>query len=334
MKTQIELPTIPKENAFNAIRLLFCFIVLLMHVLGNVGISNKYFLDGHMAVCGFFIISGFWVTKSYFNSENIKSFFVKRIKKILPMYYFSVIGFSIICCYFSNLQIGEYFGSEYFKYLFWNSIFLNFMHPDLPGCFNGAAINGALWTIKVEVGFYIILPVIIYIWEKFKSNKGKNIFFLILYALSVLYNIILKKYAVQWHLPQQLAHQLPGFISFFVSGMFIFLNWNWFLKVKKFLILPAFFAFIFRYFTNTEILFPAALAIIIVWAALFFKPLKIIGDNIDFSWGLYLFHFPLMQIIYYSTNGNIKTPLYVAAVTGIAFMLTFVLEKHVKKQLK
>ena len=110
MKTQIELPTIPKENAFNAIRLLFCFIVLLMHVLGNVGISNKYFLDGHMAVCGFFIISGFWVTKSYFNSENIKSFFVKRIKKILPMYYFSVIGFSIICCYFSNLQIGEYFG--------------------------------------------------------------------------------------------------------------------------------------------------------------------------------------------------------------------------------
>ena len=41
MKTQIELPTIPKENAFNAIRLLFCFIVLLMHVLGNVGISNK-----------------------------------------------------------------------------------------------------------------------------------------------------------------------------------------------------------------------------------------------------------------------------------------------------
>ena len=264
------------------------------------------------------------------------------------MYYFSVIGFSIICCYFSNLQIGEYFGSEYFKYLFWNSIFLNFMHPDLPGCFNGAAINGALWTIKVEVGFYIILPVIIYIWEKFKSNKGKNIFFLILYALSVLYNIILKKYAVQWHLPQQLAHQLPGFISFFVSGMFIFLNWNWFLKVKKFLILPAFFAFIFRYFTNTEILFPAALAIIIVWAALFFKPLKIIGDNIDFSWGLYLFHFPLMQIIYYTksfgksniittfapSNGNIKTPLYVAAVTGIAFMLTFVLEKYVQKKIK
>ncbi|MBQ2553046.1 MAG: hypothetical protein II563_09415, partial [Treponema sp.] len=71
METQNELPTIPKENAFNAIRLLLCFIVLLMHALGNVEISNKYLLDGHMAVCGFFIISGFWITKSYFSTNNL-----------------------------------------------------------------------------------------------------------------------------------------------------------------------------------------------------------------------------------------------------------------------
>ena len=334
METQNELPTIPKENAFNAIRLLLCFIVLLMHALGNVGISNKYLLDGHMAVCGFFIISGFWITKSYFSTNNLKAFFIKRIKKIFPMYYISVIGFSLVCCYFSELSIKEYFGLEYFKYLFWNCIFMNFMHPDLPGCFNGAAVNGALWTIKIEIGFYIVLPLIIFIWKKIKSNKGKNIFFLALYVLSVLYTFILKRYAAQWHLPSQLERQLPGFISFFVSGMFIFLNWNLFLKIKNFLIVPSVIVFVVRYFTNTEILFPAAFAIIIVWAALFFKNLKTIGNYIDFSWGLYLFHFPLMQIIFYSAGGNISVPVYIASVTGIAFLLTFILEKYVQKKIK
>ena len=153
METEIELPTIPKENAFNAIRLFLCFVVVFMHSLGNVGISNKYLLDGHMAVCGFFIISGFWITKSYFNSENLKVFFLKRIKKIFPMYYISVIGFSILCLCFSEMTPNDYFGLKYFKYLFWNCIFLNFMHPSLPGCFNGSAVNGALWTIKIEIGF-------------------------------------------------------------------------------------------------------------------------------------------------------------------------------------
>lgn len=334
METQIELPAIPKENAFNAIRLFLCFVVVFLHSLGMVGISNKYLLDGHMAVCGFFIISGFWITKSYFDSENLKVFFLKRIKKILPMYYISVIGFSILCLCFSKMTPNDYFGLEYFKYLFWNCIFLNFMHLSLPGCFNGSAVNGALWTIKIEIGFYIILPVIILILKKIKSNIGKNLFFAVLYIFSVLYNLILKLYAVKWHLPHQLEHQLPGFISFFVVGMFIFLNWNLFLRLKNRLILPAIAIYVLHYFTNTEILFPIALSVIIVWAALLLKKLNCIGKDIDFSWGIYLFHVPIMQILFYSVNGNVNIPVYATSVLGISFMFTFVIEKYLQKKIK
>mgnify|MGYP002856666226 FL=1 len=334
METQIELPTIPKENAFNAIRFILCLVVVFMHTLGNVNIGNKYLLDGHMAVCGFFIISGFWVTKSYFLSENLKTFFIKRIKKILPMYYISVIGISIICVFFSSLSVQEYFGLEYAKYLFWNCLFLNFMHPNLPGCFEGNAVNGALWTIKVEIGFYIILPLIIYFWKRIKSQVGKNIYFIALYVLSVIYNMVLKKYAEQWHLPYQLSYQLPGFISFFVSGIFIFLNWDKFLKFKKWMIIPSIAVYFIRYFTNTEILFPAAFAIIIVWSALVFKKLNFIGKDIDFSWGIYLFHFPLMQMLFYSAEKNVNIPLYVTSVLGIAFMLTYMVEKYIQKKIK
>ena len=332
-ETEFKMPEIPKENAFNAIRFLLCLVVVFSHTLGHFAISNKFFLNGHIAVSVFFIISGFWVTKSYFASKDLKIFFVKRMKKIFPMYYFSVLTFSLICFYFSGLDAKEYFCAEYFKYLFWNFTFLNFVHPSLPGCFSGNAVNGALWTIKIEIGFYIILPVIIFIWRKLKKLQ-KNIFLVALYVLSVAYNMILNSFAEKWHLPTQLSYQLPGFISFFVSGMLIFFNWNFFLKVRNFLIIPAIFLYFLHYFTETEILFPAALAIIIVWAALFFKKLSCIGKEIDFSWGIYLFHFPIMQILFYSSDKNIIAPVFVSAVLGISFMLTFIIEKYIQKKIK
>ena len=53
------------------------------------------------------------------------------------------------------------------------------------------------------------------------------------------------------------------------------------------------------YYKKTEILFPFALAVIIVWASLLCKNLSCIGKEMDFSWGIYLFHFSLMQILYF-----------------------------------
>ena len=285
-----------------------------------------------MAVCGFFIISGFWITKSFLSSKNLKTFFFKRAKKILPMYYFSVIGFSILCVLFSSLNAKEYFSSpEYWKYIFWNGIFLNFMHPSLPSCFSTDAVNGALWTIKVEIGFYIILPLLMWIYEKLKTSTKQNIFFAVLYVLSVAYNLILQKYATKLHLPAQLAHQLPGFISFFVAGMWIFLNYDLFDKIKNYLVVPSVLIYFAHYATKTEILFPAALAVIIVWSAVQFTAFSKIGKEIDFSWGIYLFHFPTMQILYYSifhnTNTVVNAYLYTLCVLALSFMLSYIVEK-------
>ena len=327
-----------KENAFNAIRLFLCLVVVFMHTLGHFGVQNALLLDGHMAVCGFFIISGFWITKSFLSSKNLKTFFFKRAKKILPMYYFSVIGFSILCVLFSSLNAKEYFSSpEYWKYLFWNCIFLNFAHPSLPSCFGGDAVNGALWTIKVEIGFYIILPLLMWIYEKLKTSTKQNIFFAVLYVLSVAYNLILQKYATKLHLPAQLAHQLPGFISFFVAGMWIFLNYDLFYKIRNYLIFPSLLAYFAHYATKTEILFPAALAVIIVWCAVQFKAFDKVGREIDFSWGIYLFHFPIMQILYYSifqiNTEKINAYLYALCTLSLSFMLTYIVEKMSKKKM-
>ena len=49
------------------------------------------------------------------------------------------------------------------RYLGWNLAFLNFMEPALPGVFEAnrfTEINGALWTLKIEVMFYLVLPLL------------------------------------------------------------------------------------------------------------------------------------------------------------------------------
>ncbi len=90
----LTIPMLPKRNNFNFIRLFCCFLVISMHILdlsGTVSVFRPVF-DGHIAVCVFFILSGFWITKSFLSSKNVKEYFIKRSLRILPLYYISVGG--------------------------------------------------------------------------------------------------------------------------------------------------------------------------------------------------------------------------------------------------
>lgn len=160
---------VPKENAFNFLRLIFALIVIYEH---SVLLSESDILPciglRVIAVNVFFILSGFWVTQSYLRSSSIKEYAKKRCVKIFPLYFTVVIFSAILLVCFSTLSARDYFtDSGFIKYLIANLTTLNFIHPTLPGVFEGLAlggsVNGSLWTIKIELGFYIILPLIVYL---------------------------------------------------------------------------------------------------------------------------------------------------------------------------
>lgn len=322
------------DNAFNAVRFFCCIIVILGHCIDISGIQVPYrpIIDMHVAVCVFFILSGFWVTKSFLTTSSIKEYIIKRVKRLLPLYYLTVFLFAIICGFYSDLGLAGYFSNPLlYKYLFWNSIFLNFMCPSLPGVFENAPINGALWTIKVEISFYIILPILIYLLKKFDSAKKRNAFLGGIYVLSVIWNHGLVYISNFIPIPSQLSYQLPGVMSHFVMGMIYLFNWKFLISKKNLFIVPAVIIFSLHYLTNTEILMPVALAMILMWLGTTLFPLKKIGQPIDYSYGMYLFHFPLINIF---TNFGLFTSLGIGGgvicITSISFFMSFIAEKYIQ----
>lgn len=157
-----KLPKIPKENGFHFVRLVCCLIVIYEHVVALSGASIPCLNLRGLAVEVFFVLSGFWVTLSYLKSVSIKEYALKRIRRIFPQYAAVVVLGAVLLFSFSSLEIRAYFSSdEFWKYLVANLCTLNFLHPSLPGVFGGSAVNGSLWTIKIELAFYVMLPIII-----------------------------------------------------------------------------------------------------------------------------------------------------------------------------
>lgn len=166
-KTFISPVKVPEENSFNFLRLVCCLIVIYEHCVVLSGVNFPCYDLRGIAVKVFFILSGFWITQSFLKSDSIKNYAIKRCKKILPQYWLVVLICAVGLSAFSVLSLREYFcNGSFYKYLAANILTLNFIQPNLPGVFEDLAlngsVNGSLWTIKIEIGFYILLPFIVF----------------------------------------------------------------------------------------------------------------------------------------------------------------------------
>jgi peptidoglycan/LPS O-acetylase OafA/YrhL len=287
------------KNCFDFLRFFFAANILLAHLSELSQNENLHFLshfsNAIIGIKGFFVISGFLVAKSYVNTPSIKKYFVKRAKRILPAYVVVILFSTLIFSIFSSFSFSDYFSDiNTYKYVGWNLLFLNFMHPCLPGLFQNnllCSVNGALWTLKIEEGFYVILPLIFYLIKKVKKP------FLILgtlYVLSLIYWFLMDSY---FNKPL-LTKQLPGYLSYFVTGIFLFLNFDFMMKYKRIIFTFSVLILFGFYLLSTQIsiLYPAAFGCIVIVAAYNIPFLNNFGKYGDFTYGLYIYHFPIIQL--------------------------------------
>lgn len=325
------------NNNFHFLRWLFASMVVFAHLSVLPPIEAYQYLysvfSSHFAITGFFVISGFLVSDSLKRSESLKVYYTKRIRRIFPAYYAVIVLFSVLLFFVSSRDIAQYFwNKDFWSYVLWNGLFLNFLAPNLPGVFDEnpvTAVNGSLWTLKIELGFYLILPVWMYVLRRI-GDKGKIILLSAIYLLSITYRYL---FSDVLQLPE-ISRQLPAFLSYFSVGIFFHLYLDYSISQLNRWIVPAMLILLTEYYLlEIEVLKPLCWGIVVMYIAFKIPKLKFFPSRDDYSYGIYLCHFPIIQLFvlmgwFERFNPLIGGFILYAVVVCFAFLLWHTIEKR------
>jgi peptidoglycan/LPS O-acetylase OafA/YrhL len=327
-------PSISRNN-FDLIRLFAASQVAILHVLFYLSWSSHtapviQLLELFPGVPVFFFISGFLISRSYENTGLITDYTRNRALRIFPALHVCVFLNLLLVWvtgYFATVDAG--FWDVVLLYLGKTTIF-QFYNPDFMRHFGDGVLNGSLWTICVELQFYLLTP-IIYALVISERNRSSNIVLISLVVASIIFNRLL--YAIQseydasdyWKLVR--VSFLPWIYMYLVGILaqrnFQFLA-NYLRRHQLLLALPAY--VLYSHFMRTHgfpmdnsmsplLFFPLAA---IVFIAAYSAPdlsRKVLHGQ-DISYGIYIYHVPVMNMfLYYHYKDKL---LY----TGITLLIT------------
>ena len=333
------------SNNFNGIRLVAALLVIIAHSssllgLGYSSIDPTKFLFGigmgRFGVLTFFIISGFLITKSWENKKNTVDFALARILRIYPAAIVVVLLSALVLGpLLTNLPLTVYFNHET-THLYLEDVTLYRMYYYLPGVFETnpmSSINGSLWTLPYEFTCYVFLGSIGLL--KLMNKKRFIITFILLLFLLKFFFITEINQIIIPIIGIDFKTFFPLFIYFMAGSLFYVLR-N---EIKLNLGASLFFTLLIyccKEYPITEYLTPIAFTYILMTIA-FAGPstFNTIGKYGDFSYGLYLYAFPVQQLIIYFLPPQIPLLLMmflsVVLTFPLAYFSWFLIEKPANK---
>ncbi len=176
-----------RQNNFDLLRLFAASQVLYFHALEHLQLGsaassafNRIFSQ-FPGVPIFFVISGFLITASFLrNRTALLGYARNRILRIFPALIVCTLVTTGVLAYFGYASTNWRMGA----WLLGQVTILPIYNPDFLRGFGVGDPNGALWTIPVEMQFYIFVPVFFGLWfavfgEGVKKLLPALIFFII-----------------------------------------------------------------------------------------------------------------------------------------------------------
>jgi peptidoglycan/LPS O-acetylase OafA/YrhL len=311
------------ENNFTLLRLLLALMVVLGHFrLLSDGPDTRFpFNLADAAVDSFFVVSGYLITLSHERSRGLWSFYTRRVFRLYPMYCCAVLmQAAIMLALLPGGPLSE--PQSTLRYLSANLVLANFVQYDIGGVLAGLrnpGINPSLWTLKIELGFYLIVPLICVATRRWGWPVLAGIF-----VASVAYNLAMLHIG-----DPRLAKQLPGQLQFFVTGMAL-----WFygerLRVHWLGSVVIAIAFVVAWSVWHPI--PPGIRPLLVAAFVYSFALytPVIPLRRDISYSVYLLHGPLLQtlILLGLLQDNL---LFLAGVVAAVVGLSLITERLVER---
>lgn len=284
-----------RNNNFDIVRLALATVVVMVHCSVLSQAPQLAFigdwLNGELAVQCFFAISGCLIFASYERSSSLTDYGIKRAYRILPAYWLSTALCLAIAFWHGQFRVTEF--------LLANLTFTNFLHPGVAGVFSSnpytPILDGALWTIKIELMFYVTVPAIV--WLSRRVNRDALLW--TLFAASVALRLVLP-HSSKWSV------ELPGQLSFFIVGALIHYHFDWYKRHARALLGAAVAGYAVQAVSpHLFVLRPLAVGVLTLGAATVLPVIKGPTRWGDFSYGTYVLHWPIIQCV-------IATGLYAA----------------------
>ena len=336
---------INRQNNFDLIRLFAAFQVVILHMNGHLKIVSpgnwwQIFLECIRPFPGvpiFFTISGFLIFASYDRNQSIRKYFKNRFLRIYPLIFVATIITAILLIVFSNGRLS-------FKglgiWFFGQVTIFQYYTPNALRYFGVGTPNGALWTIPVELEFYLLVPILYFI-----NKKAGNIALLVLAACSFGVYTFIPKSSLPVVYKKLFEVSILYYLLHFMVGVFLYLHFN---KIKKYLenkgllwlgVYVVFF-FIFDkllglyhdlYSPNLVGVVADIILGVTVLSLAYTKPglsHKILKGN-DYSYGVYVIHMIIVNVmVELSLNHNFW---FLIAGLVTVFLMAFLSWRYVEK---
>ncbi|HZZ92077.1 MAG TPA: acyltransferase [Usitatibacter sp.] len=197
--------------------------------------------NGYLGVDLFFLITGFLLVLPWerqrclgLAAPDAKAFYVRRIRRIAPAYY---VQLAVLFAVFVPLLWSIDSWRQDTGYLATNLIaHAAFLHYTTPVTSSSMGINGALWTLALEVQYYALLPLFAAAFVRAPLRWALGFA-----AVAALWHVGAQRglaplvafemrMGAVWDVPEDAARhllesQLPGYLAHFALGILLALAW-------------------------------------------------------------------------------------------------------------
>lgn len=312
----------PRRNGFDLLRVSFALLVAIGHGISShtggqprIGLSTI----GDFGLDGFFILSGFLVTRSWFTLESFPRFAWHRFLRIMPGFWVCLAVVAFVAAPVAAVLQGmsplrAFTGTpSAWEYLFANAGLL-IVHYDIAGILADLpkedSFNGSLWTLVFEAFCYAVVGVL----------GGLGLLRRRPVLVPIAAGVLLVLTALQEAgLPVLLNERVIRLVLVFLLGATAYL-YAARIPMRGDLAVGALALFLLgvALFDDYRVLGAVPLAYLCLWIGTC-APLRW-SMRADLSYGLYIYHWPLQQILVLTALAALPTAVFVPVSIALAVL--------------
>ncbi|MCW0212543.1 MAG: acyltransferase [Pseudonocardia sp.] len=323
----------PRRNGLDVLRLGFAVLVAVSHGIDiHTGHQPQWGSAtlGDFGLDGFFILSGFLVTRSFLKLDSLPRFIWHRFLRIMPGFWVCLVVVGLLVAPLAAVLQGTPASTAFtsdpsaLRFVLGNAALLMVQY-DIAGILantpQGVSFNGALWTLFFEAGCYGLVAVAGVLGVLRRRRWLVAALAVLLAVLTVFQEI---------GVPILVNDRVVRLAFVFVLGMLAHL-YAARIPMRPDLALAAAAVFLLSVvlFTDYRVLGAAPFAYACLWVGTSRRMAWSVRE--DLSYGIYIYHWPALQLMTVAGAAKLSTtmfvPLGIAVATVPAVLSWFLVEQ-------